>query len=178
MTFSAGLGHIQKGHGIAFGDLDRDGDQDIFMQVGGFYPSDGFVNSLYVNPGSGNRWTSIRLIGTQSNRAAIGARIRVNVTTSEGTTRAIHAVVSSGGSFGASSLEQEIGLGQAESIESVEVWWPASGTRQRFEDVPRLDIEGAIRDRQELRGKMNAYRVVESDQLRVWPVTGNVSAGG
>ena len=135
VTFSAGLGHIQKGHGIAFGDLDRDGDQDIFVQVGGFYPSDGFVNSLYVNPGSGNRWTSIRLIGTRSNRSAIGARIRVNVTTSKGQ-QAIHAVVGSGGSFGASSMEQEMGLGQAEAIDSIEVWWPASGIRQRFDDVP------------------------------------------
>ena len=153
VTFSAGLGHIQKGHGIAFGDLDRDGDQDIFMQVGGFYPSDGFVNSLYVNPGSGNRWTSIRLIGTQSNRAAIGARITVNVATSDGR-RAIHAVVGSGGSFGASSLEQEMGLGSAESIESVEVWWPASGTRQRFEGVP---LDSAI----EIVEGEDGYRVVE-----------------
>ena len=135
VTFSAGLGHIQKGHGIAFGDLDRDGDQDIFVQVGGFYPSDGFVNSLYVNPGSGNRWTSIRLIGTYSNRSAIGARIRVNVTTSKGQ-QTIHAVVGSGGSFGASSMEQEMGLGQAEAIDSIEVWWPASGIRQRFDGVP------------------------------------------
>ena len=161
VTFSAGLGHIQKGHGIAFGDLDRDGDQDIFMQVGGFYPSDGFVNSLYVNPGSGNRWTSIRLIGTQSNRAAIGARISVDVTTSEGT-RAIHAVVSSGGSFGASSLEQEIGLGNVESIESVEVWWPASGTRQRFEDVP---LDTAI----EIVEGDDGYRVVERASFEFRP---------
>ena len=161
VTFSAGLGHIQKGHGIAFGDLDRDGDQDIFMQVGGFYPSDGFVNSLYVNPGSGNRWTSIRLVGTHSNRAAIGARIRVDVMASDGV-RAIHAVVSSGGSFGASSLEQEIGLGQAKAIESVEIWWPASGTRQRFEDLP-LDtfieiVEGDDR-----------YRVVDRPSFEFRP---------
>ena len=161
VTFSAGLGHIQKGHGIAFGDLDRDGDQDIFMQVGGFYPSDGFVNSLYVNPGSGNRWTSIRLIGTRSNRAAIGARIRVNVTTGEGT-RAIHAVVSSGGSFGASSLEQEMGLGDAEGIESIEVWWPASGIRQRFEDVP-LDTAIEIVEGEE------GYRVVERSGFEFRP---------
>ena len=153
VTFSAGLGHIQKGHGIAFGDLD--------MQVGGFYPSDGFVNSLYVNPGSGNRWTSIRLIGTESNRAAIGARIRVNVTTSEGT-RAIHAVVSSGGSFGASSLEQEIGLGDAEAIESVEIWWPASGIRQRLEDVP---LDTAI----EIVEGEDGYRVVERSSFEFRP---------
>ena len=165
VTFSAGLGHIQKGHGIAFGDLDRDGDQDIFMQVGGFYPSDRFVNSLYVNPvssmGAGNRWTSIRLVGTQSNRAAIGARIKVDVATGDGV-RVVHAVVGSGGSFGASSLEQEIGLGQAEVIESVEVWWPASGIRQRFEGVP-LDrgieiVEGE-----------DEYRVVERRSFEIAP---------
>ncbi len=161
VTFSAGLGHIQKGHGIAFGDLDRDGDQDIFMQVGGFYPSDGFVNSLYVNPGSGNRWTSLRLIGTQSNRAAIGARIRVKVATGEGA-RAIHAVVSSGGSFGASSLEQEMGLGDAVAIESVEIWWPASGTRQRFEDVP---LDTAI----EIVEGDDTYRVVERGSFEFAP---------
>ena len=144
VTFSAGLGHIQKGHGIAFGDLDRDGDQDIFMQVGGFYPSDGFLNALYVNPGNGNRWLSARLVGVESNRSAIGARIRVTVTES-GVSRDIHVVVGSGGSFGASSLEQEIGLGTADAVESLEVYWPASGIRQRFEDVP-LDVAIEIRE--------------------------------
>ena len=135
VTFSAGLGHIQKGHGIAFGDIDRDGDQDIFMQVGGFYPSDGFLNALYVNPGSGNRWLSVRLVGVESNRSAIGARIRVTVA-EDGVRRDIHAVVGSGGSFGASSLEQEIGLGRAEAVVSLEVYWPTSGIRQIFEDAP------------------------------------------
>ena len=153
VTFSAGLGHIQKGHGIAFGDLDRDGDQDIFMQVGGFYPSDGFLNALYVNPGNGNRWLSVRLVGVESNRSAIGARIRVTVT-EDGVSRDIYVVVGSGGSFGASSLEQEIGLGTADAVESLEVYWPTSGVRQRFEDVPlnstleiREDSDGyVIRD--------------------------------
>ena len=38
VTFSGGFGHLQKGHGIAFGDLDRDGDQDIFLQIGRLLP--------------------------------------------------------------------------------------------------------------------------------------------
>ena len=135
VTFSAGLGHIQKGHGIAFGDLDRDGDQDIFMQVGGFYPGDGFPNALYVNPGNGNSWLSVRPVGVESNRSAIGARIKVTVS-EDGARRDIHAVVGSGGSFGASSLEQEMGLGMADAVESLEVYWPTSGIRQIFEDVP------------------------------------------
>ncbi len=144
VTFSAGLGHIQKGHGIAFGDLDRDGDQDIFMQVGGFYPSDGFLNALYVNPGSANRWLTLKLIGVQSNRSAIGARIKVTIMEG-GVRRDIHAVVSGGGSFGASSLEQEIGLGTADAIESLEIHWPASGVNQTFENIP-LDTALEIRE--------------------------------
>ena len=38
VTFSGGFGHVQKGHGIAFGDYDRDGDQDVFAQMGGLLP--------------------------------------------------------------------------------------------------------------------------------------------
>ncbi|MCH7814172.1 MAG: VCBS repeat-containing protein, partial [Planctomycetes bacterium] len=101
VTFSGGFGHLQKGHAVAFGDLDRDGDEDIFVQMGGFFPGDAFLNALYENPGHGNRWLSIRLVGVRSNRSAIGARIRVTVATDDGE-RTVHALVTSGGSFGAS----------------------------------------------------------------------------
>ena len=135
VTFSGGFGHLQKGHGVAFGDLDRDGDQDLFVQIGGFFPGDSFSNALYENPGHGNRWLSVKLKGVQSNRAGIGARIKVQLETDQGN-RDVYAHVNSGGSFGASSLEQEIGLGQAERIVSLEVYWPTSGIRQLFSDVP------------------------------------------
>ena len=134
VTFSGGFGHLHKGHGISFGDLDRDGDQDVFAQIGGFYPGGAFSNALYENPGHGNRWVSVRLVGHRSNRAAIGARIEVVVDTPDGP-RSIHALVGSGGSFGASSLEQEIGLGDATGIRQLEIYWPATGIRQVFDDV-------------------------------------------
>ncbi len=38
VTTSAGVGHLQKGHGVAFADLDHDGDQDLYHQLGGFFP--------------------------------------------------------------------------------------------------------------------------------------------
>ena len=145
VTFSAGLGHLQKGHGISFGDLDRDGDQDIFVQVGGFYPGDGFINALYENPGHGNRWVSVRLVGVESNRAAIGARIKLELEMNDGTLRSVYSQVTSGGSFGASSLEQQIGLGQAQRIISMEIYWPTSDTRQVFTDVP-LEIYIEVRE--------------------------------
>ncbi|MCZ6821120.1 MAG: VCBS repeat-containing protein [Calditrichaeota bacterium] len=65
VTASAGVGHLQKGHAIAFGDLDNDGDQDIFAQMGGAYPDDGFHNALFENPGNSNHWITIKLVGVQ-----------------------------------------------------------------------------------------------------------------
>ncbi|PYV18321.1 MAG: hypothetical protein DMG07_04175 [Acidobacteria bacterium] len=49
--------------------------------------------------------------------------------------RDIYTVVSTGGSFGSSSLQQEIGLGRARAIRAIEVTWPASRTTQTFRDV-------------------------------------------
>jgi len=144
VTFSGGFGHLQKGHGVAFGDLDRDGDQDIFAQMGGAYPAGAFSNALFANPGHGNNWLTVRPVGVWSNRAAIGARIEVEVAEGE-ERRSVFAVVGSGGSFGASSIEQEIGLGKADRIVSLKVRWPASGTIQVFTDVP-LDVHLEVRE--------------------------------
>lgn len=145
VTFSGGFGHLQKGHGASFGDLNNDGDQDLFVQIGGFYPGDGFVNALYENPGHGNHWLSVKLVGSQSNRAAIGARVRITVVDADGTRRSIYSTVSNGSSFGASTLTQEIGLGRAQEIASLEVHWPASRIRQDFRNVP-LDSHISIRE--------------------------------
>ena len=160
VTFSAGLGHLHKGHGIAFGDLDRDGDQDIFSQIGGFFPGDGFQNALYENPGHGNHWFSARLIGTESNRAAIGARIRLELAMKDGSRRNVYSYVNSGASFGASSLEQEIGLGEAQRIVSMEIFWPKTGVRQVFEDLP-------IDTRIEVREGESDYDILEMRQIRL-----------
>jgi hypothetical protein len=133
-TFAAGLGNLQKGHAVAFGDIDNDGDEDLFLQSGGFFPYDYFFNSLYENPGHGNRWITVLLEGTESNRSGIGSRIRVTVE-EDGRSRDVYRWVGAAGSFGSSSLQQEIGLGRAERIIALEVWWPRTDTTQRFEDL-------------------------------------------
>jgi hypothetical protein len=135
VTTAGGFGHLQKGHGIAFADLDHDGDQDVYASMGGNYPGDGFANALWENPGGGGHWLEVRLVGTRSNRFGVGARIRI-VIHEDGVAREIHRVVSTGGSFGGNPLRQAIGLGRAERIDRLEVYWPASDTRQTFGDLP------------------------------------------
>ena len=123
VTTAAGVGHLQKGHGVSFADLDNDGDQDIYIQLGGGVPGDVFGNALFENPGNGNHWLKVRLVGVESNRSAIGARLRLELR-EEGKKRAVYREVTSGGNFGANPLRQEIGLGRAEVVDVLEVFWP------------------------------------------------------
>ncbi len=136
LTMASGTGHLQKGHGVAFADFDGDGDQDLVETVGGAYPGDAFRNVLFENHGNRNHWVTVRVVGTQSNRSAIGARIRV-VVSEGGVERSIYKHVNTGGSFGGNPLRQTIGLGQAERIVRIEVWWPKTGVTQVVEAVPR-----------------------------------------
>ncbi|NGP77020.1 CRTAC1 family protein [Balneolaceae bacterium YR4-1] len=135
VTTSGGFGNIQKGHGVSFADLDHDGDQDIFMVMGGALKGDTYLNLLFENPGHDNHWLTLDLEGEASNRSAIGARIKISVEGSEGTEYEIHKTVSTGGSFGSNSLQQEIGLGDAESVRSVSITWPTTGKTQTFTDL-------------------------------------------
>ncbi|HEV8702309.1 MAG TPA: CRTAC1 family protein [Candidatus Polarisedimenticolia bacterium] len=129
VTTSGGFGMLQKGHGIAFGDLDNDGDQDVFSKVGGAVETDNFTSQLFLNPGHGNHWLKVQLEGVKTNRLAIGARVRV-VVREGGTERSIYRTVNSGASFGASPLRAEVGLGQATEVLRVEVFWPVTGVTQ------------------------------------------------
>jgi hypothetical protein len=135
VSLAAGFGHLQKGHAVAFADIDSDGDLDVFEQMGGAFPGDGFGDALFENPGFGNRWLGLRLVGTGSNRSAIGARIRVDLVGGNGERRSVHRRVNGGGSFGGNPLRQTIGLGRSESVERVEVYWPTTDLTQTFETV-------------------------------------------
>jgi len=136
VTTSGGFGHLQKGHGIAWGDLDNDGDQDIYETLGGILPSDVYQNVLFLNPGHANHWTTLELEGVKSNRFAVGARIKIVTEEEDGSERAIYDTVGTGGSFGSSSLQQEMGLGRAKAIRRIEITWPVTGAVQVIADVP------------------------------------------
>lgn len=136
VTTSARVGNLQKGHAVSFADLDNDGNEDIYIKMGGAYTADAYENSLYLNPGQNhNHWVNLSLEGTVSNRVAIGARIKVTFKDSN-TERSVYRDVNSGGSFGSNPLQQHIGLGQATSVEKIEITWPVTGKIQVFENLP------------------------------------------
>jgi tetratricopeptide (TPR) repeat protein len=141
VTASSGTGELHKGHGVAFADMDRDGDEDIVTSIGGAIPGDRHAFRLFENPGNGNDWISLKLVGVKANRSAIGARIKVTVKDQAGAARAIYRTVGSGGSFGGSPLEQHIGLGKSAQSVSIEILWPGgSTTPQTFTNVGKNQV--------------------------------------
>ncbi|HVW12001.1 MAG TPA: FG-GAP-like repeat-containing protein [Bryobacteraceae bacterium] len=130
VTASSGTGILPKGHGIAFADLDNDGDEDLTVVMGGPDPGDEHNARLFENPGNGNDWIGIHLDGVKSNRPGIGARIKVTVRNGAEKPRDVYATVGSGGSFGAGPFEQHIGLGKNATVLSVEIQWPSGSAPQ------------------------------------------------
>lgn len=134
VTTATRLGHLQKGHGVSFGDVDEDGDEDLFVDMGGAFVGDPSPPALWSNPSNDEvdrvrHAVTLRLEGVTCNRDAIGARIRI-VTPG----RTFHHVVGHTGSFGGNSRQIEAALGDEPSIERVEIQWP-SGDLEVLEDV-------------------------------------------
>ena len=122
VTSAGGFGHIQKGHGIGFADIDNDGDQDIYAVLGGAYEGDEYPNICFENPISSNNWIVLDLKGIDSNRSAIGSLLKIELDNG----RTIYNSINTGGSFGANSLQAEIGLGKSKSIKMLKITWPNS----------------------------------------------------
>jgi len=137
VTLPGGFGHLQKGHSTAFADLDRDGDEDIYMVLGGAYQSDRFASVLFENPGwHDNKWITLELEGRTANRSAIGARVALVVADAKGATRTLYRTVNSGGTFGAGPLQLHVGLGRATTVREVHITWPdAARSKNSYTDL-------------------------------------------
>ncbi len=111
-------------HGIVFGDYDRDGDIDIYINNGGpgRFPETIQGNSFYENEGNGNNWAAFTLVGTRSNRDGIGARLMAVTNTG----RELHRMHRSAIGFcNTNPAEVWFGIGDETSIQRVQIRWPS-----------------------------------------------------
>ncbi len=111
--------------GVAFVDLDNDGFVDVVVANNGDPPL-----LLHNSGGNGNHFVNFRLVGTKSNRDAMGTRIRV---TAAGISQ-IREIAGGGSYLSQSDLRANFGLGKASRVQSVEIRWP-SGQKQTFHDL-------------------------------------------
>ena len=147
VTTSGGFGHLQKGHAVAFGDVDNSGSQDVFETIGGAMTGDKFYSVLFKNPGNANHWLKLDLIGVKSNRFGVGARVRLQLRDDHGQPREIFRTIGSGGSFGASSLRMHVGIGAARTVDALEIRWPGNaGTVQRIVGPIAGDARYSVRE--------------------------------
>ena len=133
VSFNAGPGIStpSSSRGCAFGDFDNDGDIDVVVNTVNDYPQ-----LLRCDAKTGNNWIKVKLIGTKSNRSAIGARLKC-VTTPPGEKNGhaqIDEVRSSSGYFSQSDLRIHFGLGKAEKVDLIEIRWP-SGAVEALRDI-------------------------------------------
>lgn len=120
-SVGGGFNTPKVGRGLACGDFDRDGDTDILMTT-----NHGPAYLYRVDETSGNHSIRFRLIGTKSNRDAIGAKVRIY---SEGLSQA--RLVKGGSSYlSQSELPVTFGTGKRDMVERVVVEWPSGKTEE------------------------------------------------
>ena len=126
----AGIQAEHLARGLAFGDLDNDGDVDVVVNNLDSAPS------LLKNDGGNQRHAlTVKCIGTRSNRSAIGTRVKVTVAGRE----QIDEVMSGSSYYSQNDLRLHFGLGAAQKADRVEVLWP-SGLKESFADVKANQI--------------------------------------
>ena len=147
VTAAAGPGFaLEKvSRGLAAGDIDNDGDLDLLVT------NNGQTADLLRNDGDHGNALVVRLVGKQSNRDGIGARLRVTT----GTRTQMREVKAGSSYLGQNDLRQHVGLGASETVDRLEVKWPSGRVRRRARPPGQSDRHHPRRRR---RGRPSALR--------------------
>jgi hypothetical protein len=130
----AGMTDTRHSACISWGDYNNDGFLDLYLV------NNGSENRLYKsNAGNSNKWLILKMVGVQSNRSAIGARVRLKT----GNLWQMREVQGGSGGKGQNSLPLEFGLGSASVIDSIVIRWP-SGLVQGFAGITPNQILTAV----------------------------------
>jgi enediyne biosynthesis protein E4 len=162
----------------AWVDYDNDGFLDLFIT--------GTTNLLYHNNGNTNAWLEVKLVGTVSNRSAIGAKVRVHATIGGKTFWQLREI-NTGGGWNSVPLVAHFGLGDATNADIVRIEWP-SGIVQEFQNVaakqiltytepPRLlaTTTGGVPQFSLKGGRGFQYEVDSSSDLSTWSPIGTLT---
>lgn len=161
VTAEIGIASTNEGaYDSVWGDLDRDGDQDLVAPTNSNFPERVFLSNASEN---GNHWLYVRLDGTQGNTTGIGASVYATInegTPGERTLR--REANTSAGTFNQSDLPVHLGLGQASIIDQLRIVWP-DGASQTLFDVA-VDQYLTIR----YPGDFNGDGFVDAADLAQW----------
>ena len=125
VTAAQGVTNMSYATAVASADYDRDGFIDIFIANG--YGNDHSGDDvLYHNTPNGNHWVQVKLIGTTTNRSAVGAIVRVNT----GTQWQSRTIQSKTGASAQNSMQAHFGLGHNTAIDRIVVEWPGKGYQE------------------------------------------------
>ncbi len=117
-------------YGFAWGDWDSDGDLDIFTAR---TYGENQNNSAFLNGGNANKWMEIKLIGTTTNKSAIGTKVRIKAVINGSPVWLVREVSGQSGYCG-QNLDLHFGLGNATVVDSIRVEWQ-TGPSQHFTNV-------------------------------------------
>ena len=119
----------------AWVDYDNDGFLDLFLtrNTQGAHP---ISNLLYHNDGNTNAWLEVKLVGSVSNRSAIGAKVRVRATIGGKSLWQVREI-NSGGGWDVVPLVAHFGLGNATNIEVIHIEWPSGVVQEMHDRTPR-----------------------------------------
>jgi hypothetical protein len=155
---------VEVGRGLSIFDYDQDGQLDVAVRN---YKQPA---QLLHNAGGAGHWLELKLIGTRSNRDAVGARVTLSAN-GQRQTREVHA----GSAYlSASSLVQHFGLGTDTHIDSIRIRWP-SGQETTLTDM-RADQKFMLREGDATAVAVNTWRDPYRDAATTGPTSGALAA--
>ena len=107
-------------YGMAWADYNRDGSLDVMVFTHG-----GDNNQLFCHNGNSGNWLNVRLVGTNSNKSGIGARVKLK----SNDVWQIREILPVSGFGSQNSIRAHFGIGEATSIDSLVVKWPNGHTQ-------------------------------------------------
>jgi hypothetical protein len=125
-----GITEPKSSRGSAYGDFDNDGDIDVLVMNMNEPPL-----LLRNDLKSANNWLKIKLIGTKSNRSAIGSRVIVKF----GNQKQLQEVTSQTSYYSHNDMRLHFGLGTNKEAVAIEIQW-ASGEKETLKNVASNQI--------------------------------------